>query len=231
MRLLSPLLDLLFPPRCVFCQGREGIENEIDSVCESCLGQVMDPQNCCLRCAFPKNVHWEGCPVCGEREFAFTKTCAVSLYQGSLKTVIYKYKYKGNKNLAGPLGQLVARQVRSSGWPQLDAVIPIPLHPDKLLERGYDQALLLAQVIGSELGLPVKQCLIRTKATRSQTKLGASERWSNVADAFAPISTLELPKQVLLVDDLLTTGATAHFASLALKQGKAKEVFLAVVAR
>ena len=231
MSLLSPLLDLLFPPRCVFCRSRDGLENDIDSVCGSCLGKMNDLKGCCPWCAYPQKIRSAGCSACGDRSFAFAGACAVSLYQGDLKRAIHKYKYKGCLELAGPLGKLVSRQVIRSGWPQLHAVIPVPLHQDKLSERGYDQALLLAQVIGSELTLPVKTSLTRTKSTRSQTKLGASERWENVTDAFAPISVMETPKPVLLVDDLLTTGATAHFASEALLAGGAEAVYLAVVGR
>ncbi|MCW3488644.1 ComF family protein [Dethiobacter alkaliphilus] len=231
MSLLTPLLDLLFPPRCIFCRSRNQLENAIGTVCDSCLEEVSDPQNCCRRCAYPPAGQAEGCSACGDRSFSFSAACSVSLYRGKLKKAIHKYKYKGGKDLAGPLGQLVSRQVRRSQWPALEAVVPVPLHPDKLLERGYDQALLLAQVIGAELELPVKKSLIRTISTDSQTKLGAAQRWNNVAGAFDTDPDIELPKRVLLVDDLLTTGATAHFAGQTLIKAGVGEVYVAVVGR
>ncbi|MCL5980915.1 MAG: ComF family protein [Firmicutes bacterium] len=133
-------------------------------------------------------------------------------------------------HLAGPLGRLLARQIRRCPWPAFSAVVPVPLHPRRS-DRGYDQSLLLAQVIGTELDVPLKVALVRTRSTKSQTRLGAAERWGNVQEAFAGVPGTALSGNILLVDDLLTTGATAHYAAEALLNAGASAVYLAVIGR
>ncbi|MDW7650331.1 MAG: ComF family protein [Bacillota bacterium] len=231
MGFLTPLLDLLFPPRCVICRSRLTADKPGPATCRDCLAQVPDPSHCCSWCGHPHAGGVQPCPSCRDKSFSFSRACAVSLYRGELKKTIHRFKYDGRKELADPLGKLMARQVKRSHWPEMDAVVPVPLHYTRLVQRGYDQALLLAHVIGDELRLPVKQILVRKEATPSQTQLDAKERWHNVADAFALAPDADLPGRVLLVDDLLTTGATAHFAGEALRRAGVAEIYLAVVAR
>lgn len=231
MGMLNALLDLLFPPRCIFCRGKVTEDAAPLHVCTPCLDGIPLPDSCCFRCAQPQVADKESCHGCGGRAFSFDGACTVQEYKGAVKNVIHKYKYRGHKELAGTLGGLMARQIRRSRWPSLDAVVPIPLHYDKLMDRGYDQALLLAHVVADELHVPVKKALVRTRPTFSQTRLDASKRWANVAHAFEVAANHTLPERVLLVDDLLTTGATAHFAAQALLDGGVKEVYLAVIGR
>lgn len=231
MSLLLSFLDLLFPPRCVFCRGRLGEDIQIPCVCATCLTELPLPDECCSRCGQPLPSGAGGCRECRGQSFSFAGACAVREYTGPIRTLVHKYKYKGHRELAGVLGALMARQVRLSSWPQPDAVVPIPLHHDRLMERGYDQAALLSQVVADELRLPVKNILVRNIATPSQTKLSAKERWENVTNAFELVKGEKPPRRVLLIDDLLTTGATAHFAGHALINGGACEVYLAVVGR
>jgi ComF family protein len=231
MGLLNPLVDLLFPPRCVFCSRRLGDEESPFFTCEVCLSQVLEQDKCCNWCAYPFTVGQDTCAFCREHNFSFIGASAVGLYSGRLKKVVQKYKYGGQKHLAGALGKLMVRQVLSCSWPEMSAVVPVPLHKQRLLERGYDQSLLLAQVIGDELRLPVKQVLGRLRPTPSQTKLGHKDRWHNVQGAFSVPPEYRLSGRMLLVDDLLTTGATAHFAANALLTAGADEVYLAVIGR
>ena len=230
MNLFKPLLDLLFPPSCVFCGGRVGEEIKVLLICSPCLAQVPAPETCCFRCAQPQ-AKQENCPQCYGLTFAFKGACAVQAYKGQVKRAIHNYKYHGRKELAKTLGGLMAQQIRRCRWPKMEAIVPVPLHHSRLLERGYDQALLLAHVAAAELQLPLKKVLIRKSATASQTKLAARERWENVSQAFELAAGQHLPARLLLVDDLLTTGATAHFAAQELLGGGAKEVYLAVVGR
>jgi ComF family protein len=145
--------------------------------------------------------------------------------------VVHKYKYKGCRHFAPTLGRLVAAQVKRCNWPTLHEIVPVPLHPLRLAERGYDQAFLLARVIGDDLNLPVRQVLVRTRPTPSQTRLGSMNRWDNVRNAFAASPGLSVSGNILLVDDLLTTGATAHNAAETLLCAGAVNVYLAVVGR
>lgn len=231
MGFLSPLFDLLFPPRCLFC--RDTLRNGTDEggICPVCLAHIPRPDGCCFFCAYPLHEQQRPCPVCSDRIFSFNGACAVHIYRGTLKKTVHRYKYGGCRHLAEPLGKLLARQVRLCNWPALDAVVPVPLHPKRRQARGYDQALLLARVLGDELRLPVHCCLVRKTYTPSQTKLAARERWENVKDVFGTVAGADIPRCALLVDDLMTTGATAHFAARALLQAGSESVYLAVVGR
>lgn len=231
MRLLLPLLDLFFPRRCVFCGDKSGFPAEDTGACASCLQNILRPEVCCPYCAHPVKAGIQLCPVCWEQSFSFSAVCAVTLYRGTVKRTIHQYKYRGCKDLAQPLGKLMAMQVVRCRWPVFNAVVPVPLHREKLLLRGYDQALLLAQVVARELELPVGQLLVRERPTLTQTKLDANGRWDNMAGSFKAVIKGEVPQRVLLIDDLLTTGATAHFAGEALRHAGVSQVFVAVVGR
>ncbi len=231
MKLLTPLLDLFFPPRCIFCRGPLDCEQQGVEICQSCYDGLLDPRQCCSRCSHPLLKQERFCPVCHGRFFAFKGACALNVYRGNLKQVVHRYKYKDKRHLAHTLGRLAAGQIKRCNWPNFKAVVPVPLHPLRLAERGYDQAFLLAEVIAADLQLPVQRHLIRTRATISQTKLDSMSRWDNVRDAFAPSSCVALSGNILLVDDLLTTGATAHNAAETLLFAGADSVYLAVVGR
>jgi ComF family protein len=113
-----------------------------------------------------------------------------------------------------------------------DAILPIPLHRARLYERGYNQSLMLAQGVGEHLGVPVQtDLLVRSRVTRSQTRLSRQARWQNVAGAFTvtePASVSD--KQLLLIDDVLTTGATLAAAAVSLKDSGAASVSAATLA-
>ncbi|MBS4032770.1 MAG: ComF family protein [Clostridiales bacterium] len=231
MRLLTPLLDLLFPPRCIFCRGYLDGGQYSRDICQSCHDSLLDPAECCLRCCYPLSGVSHLCPACHDKTFSFQGTCALSVYQGNLKQVVHKYKYKGCRHFAPTLGRLAAAQVKRCNWPALHEIVPIPLHPLRLAERGYDQAFLLARAIGDELQLPVNQALVRIRPTPSQTRLHSLNRWDNVKNAFVVSPGLTLSGNILLVDDILTTGATAHNATEALLSAGAVNVYLTVVGR
>jgi len=228
---LTPLLDILFPPRCLFCRTRVAGNDSGCHLCGECEKNLLDPGSCCPWCGSPYGDGAGICPGCRGRYFAFSAACAVGLYRGALKQIIHNYKYRGQYFLAEPLGKLIVRQIYLSGWPEFSLVVPLPLYPGRLAERGFDQALLLAQVVGKGLNKPVKELLKRVKPTSTQTLLGEKERWHNVKDAFAFRHGENLAGTVLLIDDLLTTGATAHYAAEALLAAGAREVYLAVVGR
>lgn len=230
MEALMPLLDLLFPVRCLFC--RSSLLERHGHICAACLSLTLNPNECCVCCGYPLPAGSSACTACRPAGYSFKGVCAVDIYSGQIKKALKKFKYGGKKYLAGVLGELIARQVRSAKWPVFDAVVPIPLHRERLAERGYDQALLLAHVVGDVLALPVRTDLIRLKLTQSQTKLCSQMRWQNVEDAFAVLPERKPGKRILLVDDLLTTGATSHWAAIALKKKACvQEVYVAVAAR
>jgi ComF family protein len=148
-----------------------------------------------------------------------------------LREAIHSFKYYNLPDLAIPLGELMSSYWEKNPLPA-EIIVPVPLHKDRLRERGYNQAALLAKEFGKSVGLPVSEnSLVRVRATQPQVDLNAQERKENVSDAFC-CSNMDLKgKQVLLIDDVCTTGATLEACSVALQQVGARSVWAFTLAR
>lgn len=186
------------------------------------------------------------CPVCGRHLDGHRGLCASCLrdigparldgdllhlggYARGLERSVRALKFGGRRAVAGPLGRRLGEGVRASGW-TVDAIVPVPLHISRRLRRGYNQAELLAAAIAAYLDRPVRPVLQRVRRTSAQTGLQREQRAANVAGAFratADLSGLEL----LLVDDVHTTGATARACRQALRDAGARRVRIAVISR
>lgn len=137
-------------------------------------------------------------------EFYFTKETLI-------QTLIHEFKYKGNKDLGLYLGQIMGKSLlHSSRFPQIDALVPLPLFADKEFKRGFNQATILCNGISEVMNVPVlKNNVVRKRFTETQTKKHRTERWENVEGSFEINNTKEIKgKHILLVDDVVTTGAT-----------------------
>ncbi len=184
--LLTPLLDLVFPPACAGC-GRVGI-----LLCDPCLATIR-----------PVEFHHQ--PDLAPLE----ALGAVGRYEGLLQRAVQALKYEGATALATPLGQQMARRIADAAW-EPGVFVPVPLHQHRLATRGYNQAALLARAAASALGWPYRDDLLsRVRATHSQVGLDHQARQENVRDAFALASPESLQdRSIILVDDVYTTGAT-----------------------
>jgi ComF family protein len=140
--------------------------------------------------------------------------------------VIYRLKYGGEKEISSALGMLMAEILAAKGW-SIRAIVPVPIHPFRLAERGYNQSLLLAEEIGRECGIDVSDSvLVRNRNTMSQTQMPARERLANVRGAFGPGEDRRTVKgPLLLVDDIMTTGATLNECSRVLREMGAQKVY------
>ena len=154
-------------------------------------------------------------------------------YTGLGRRAIHALKYGGERRLAPPLGRAVACRWRGVGL-RADIVVPVPVHADRLRERGFDQAEAVARVVAAELRLPCVAAIERHRATLRQSELGRSERSANVAGAFS-VRQREAGavagRSVLLVDDVATTGATLRSAAAALVDAGAVAVAAVTIAR
>jgi ComF family protein len=156
---------------------------------------------------------------------------SVFLFQGTVRQAVLQLKYKHLKAVAAPLSQLLAEYLGSHPL-QGEVLIPVPLYPRRLRERGYNQASLLAKELSKLVGLPVEDdTLVRVKDSLPQARTkNAVERHLNVRDAFACHQPLE-GKQILLIDDVCTTGATLDACTIALKAAGASSVWGLTLAR
>jgi ComF family protein len=232
------MLDLAFPPVCVLCQRPVSNVGDRSRFCPTCRDDIFtDRHQSCPRCAatigeFTDLAH--GCSRCRGERFAFDAVVRVGVYDGQLRELVLKMKsFEGDA-----LSEIVAKE-----WPECiidrlrglgcDVVVAVPLHWRRRWGRGFNGCDILASVLANRLGLPCESWrLRRIRATPRQFTVAISDRPDNVRDAFRA-STHEglVGKSVLLVDDVLTTGSTAHESAKALRSRGAARVVVAILGR
>lgn len=221
------LWDALFPPRCVTCQ-RAGYR-----LCPSCWQRVPPlPQVRCPRCAHPQEpyVTADACPHCQHPRWRLLRVEALYPYVGPWRQAVQALKYRRDRGLALLFARLAHEHLQRLSWP-ISCVVPIPLDPRRQRQRGYNQVDLWARRLAHYLGWPYcPQLLQRHRATASQVGLSRQARWANVREAFRA-SPQVYGRRVLLVDDVLTTGATLNEATQALLRAGAVAVYGFVLAR
>ncbi len=223
---LSRLLDFLLPRTCIVCND----EIEKGLLCDNCINYL--PQlgrPLCRRCGRPIK-KGQICRFC-KTGVSIEHGRAWSIYVPPVDKIIHHFKYRSQTSLAGLIGRGMSNVIKADYiLNQTDYLVPVPLYWWKRLKRGYNQARLLADVISGECHIPMLDALRRIKNTRSQTRLDAESRRRNVRNAFALKDERINNKNILLVDDVLTTGATINECARVLKQAGAKNVYACVAA-
>ncbi len=229
------LLQLVYPNVCWICQQRQA-ELHV-GVCPACeLSLTHDPFPTCPRCSSTVGpyVHLtQGCATCKGESYAFDQALRLGPYDGLLRTTILRMKTPGGVDLTEVVGALWARQSAARLRDlRVDAVIPVPLHWTRRWRRGFNQSEILARALAKDIGIRCRPSwLRRTHRTAPQTRQTPAQRRSNVHNAFQARAGLDLNGQtVLLVDDVLTTGATAHEAARALRRARPARIIVAVLA-
>lgn len=231
------LFDFFFPPKCPLCgENQESLPDE--RPCPACLSQIKffsSPR--CPRCGISFHSASESDHLCSEcltEQRYFTKARAICQYDGLIVEAISRFKYGGVTRLARPLASLMA-EYRDPEFllPDFDLILPVPLHPGRLRQRGFNQSLLLARYFGRKHSIPLEfTALRRARPTQPQTRLSGSERQTNVRGAFEvrkPEVVAE--KRILLIDDVFTTGATVRECAKVLLASRAKRVDVLTLAR
>ncbi len=212
-------LHLLLPPACVVCRRPGAI------ICQGCESSLtfFSPE-ACPGCGRRLPAPGLPCAWCGGRMRPLREIRAVCRFEGAAQAAVHALKYDGLFGVAQPLGAMMA--ARYPPWRQAPHMaIAIPLHPERVRERGYNQATHLARRLCREVGLPLDEgALWRTRNTAPQVGLSRSERRQNVAGAFAADAERVRGKRLLLIDDVCTSGATLAAAAEALLESGATGV-------
>lgn len=214
-------VDVVFPPRCPGCRRRG------TWLCQDCAGKtpvVEWPR--CERCGVPS----EAACRCGSLHPALDAARAALWYDGWVPSAIQWFKYEGDAARADALGAFLAAEM--DHVPAGAIVVPVPLHRRREQLRGYNQSMLLAREAARRRGLPVMPALIRQRNTPRQVGLHADERARNILDAFSMAPTADVNgRDVVVIDDVLTTGATLGECAAVLRRAGATRVEAVVLAR
>jgi competence protein ComFC len=231
------LLDILYPRHCFACDN--SLHEEINTyICVSCQEKIKNIWvRRCVKCGFELGpgitASNNGCPECENTNLKLEKSFFVSDYKAPIKNLIHQFKYKKHMCLATPLGHLLIKLLSKEIICEIDVIVPVPLHWKKKQKRGFNQSKLMAKKICKKLSLPISvNNLHRVKNTLSQTQLSRQQRQKNVYGAFKVKNPEKFTKKnILLVDDVLTTGTTASECAKSLKNAGANKVFLIALAR
>jgi len=236
------LLNFVFPLDCKIC-GKPIRESRGYSICEDCIKaiELIEPPYC-VKCGKPlipndffkqnKNII---CANCREKKYSFEFARSVGIYSDVLRKCIHLFKYYGEKKLAKPLGKLLIDYLSKNKefGRDIDLIIPVPLHQNNYKKRGFNQSALLSKVIGDYFSIPVgEDILIKKKFTPFQVNLSKKEREKNILRAFSVEKPEEIKeKNVLILDDVFTSGSTVEECAKELKKAQAKKIFVLTLAR
>jgi competence protein ComFC len=232
---LGAFISLLYPPVCAICGANIRAGEHLCDQCEAKAVRIVAPF--CQKCTEP----FEGaitsaftCANCAHRTIHFDAAVAAYRGRGIVREIIHRFKYSRQIYLR----HLVARWLRAALDDQrlrdrrFDVIVPVPLHPARQRERGFNQASLLAELLSVEISVPSRPLLERIRYTNTQTALDRTERMENLHDAFRLRKTANVRDlRVLLIDDVLTTGSTLSECARVLKRAGAISVHAATAAR
>jgi ComF family protein len=233
--LLRALGTLFYPPICTICSSSVSSD---DYLCQSCSGKatrIVAPF--CATCSEPFAGTMSGtfdCANCAHRRLYFEAAVAVYRSRGVVRRVMHDFKYGSSIHLRYPVARwlgMALEDERLRGR-RFDVIVPVPLHPARQRQRGFNQAAVLAQLLSDKIGIPVSSALQRIRFTTTQTAFDRSERMKNLRGAFRLRRKADVQGlQVLLIDDVLTTGATLSECARVLKKAGATSVYAATAAR
>jgi ComF family protein len=221
--------ESLWPARCLVCSeaGTSGVD-----LCAACRGDLPWNDRACARCALPLPISAPLCGTCLKAPPPFAACLAPLRYAAPLDRLLPRFKFHAGLAEGRLLAELIRAQVAPEAVQGLEAVVAMPLHESRLGRRGYNQALELARPLAHAWRLPLLvSALRRVRDTAPQSELDAEARRRNVRGAFSAEGELVRERRVLLIDDVITTGATVREAAAALLAAGAAEVRVLAAAR
>ncbi|MFH1457989.1 MAG: ComF family protein [Candidatus Omnitrophota bacterium] len=237
-RVIDNLLDIVYPKTCLACKERLTVSCIDGLVCFECWQKIKrnTPPFCssCGRRLRKENLNKSICPGCQKNKWHFDRAFSPCIYDGVIKELIHAFKYNNKDHLGFTLSRLMTDFIKEFNVPVdfVDFIVPIPLHRTRLREREFNQAEALSAPIAKEFQKPVASgLLVRARPTKTQTDLEKEMRLLNVKGSFSITNPAAVKgKNLLLVDDVLTTGATSSEAAKTLKQAGARVVFALTLA-
>lgn len=211
---LQGALELIFPDNCLLCRQYLNSRHQ-KQLCPNCFASIqLNPT------PFSRKP--------GLETFAFDQAWSACLYNDSFQKLLHSFKYNSKTSLCKTFTPLMIDFIDRWHIPieKFDIMTPIPLHPVRLRERGYNQSSLLSNALSRHYKISQREnILVRSKMTATQTDLGAKQRWTNLEGAFRIKNSTDVEgRTIVLIDDLFTTGATVHHAAEALKKAGAVRV-------
>jgi len=232
---LRAIASLFYPPNCGACGAAISNAEYLCPLCHDKAQRIVPPF--CTKCSEPFAGAIEGeftCANCGHRKLEFDAAVSAYRSRGVVRFVILQFKYSRQLHLRHPIARWLADAMMDARLRDraFDLVVPVPLHPARLRERGFNQAHLLATMLGQEIGVPVFGVLERIRYTTTQTAFDRIDRMENLHNAFRlRKKTTVRELRVLLVDDILTTGSTLSECARVLREAGARSVYAITAAR
>jgi ComF family protein len=230
--LLEAVAEFCYPSRCAKCDtGFEGT----GPLCPACSGdlQQLEAQPACRLCAMPLAHHDGDCPYClGKGAPHYEKIQRLAIYREPLKETIHQMKYAGRWSLAEELADRLCQQrhVRQH-LAEVDVIVPVPLHWRRQLSRGYNQSEVLARRVGRQMHIGLARPVVRIRDTPTQTQLSREQRQQNLKGALALVDGKHVEgRRVLVVDDVMTTGATLQSIARVLQEARPASLSALVIA-
>ncbi len=226
MKLLTDsILNLFYPELCLAC-GNSLVSGE-EAICLHCENTLPRTRFHDDRNNIVSQLFWGRVEIYTATSFLFFRR------KGIVQQLMHQFKYKGEQNIGAYLAKLFGQELSQvSHYSTIDCILPIPLHPNKEKKRGYNQAAIIARGLADELGAPARtDLLLRADETSTQTKKSRYDRWENVSSAFKINPDKSFPYQhVLLVDDVITTGATIEACAQRILHDTKSKVSVATLA-
>jgi competence protein ComFC len=232
---LSALSSLFYPPLCVVCLSNVDGREYLCAACRDRAPRIAAPF--CSKCSEPffgAITQTFSCANCEHRTLYFDSAVAAYRSRGLVRKLVHEFKYGRQRHLRHPVAEWLAETMND---PRLrgrrfDLIVPVPLHPARERERGFNQAALLAELLSRRMAVPLRAALERIRYTTTQTIHDRAERMENLRDAFRLRKNANVRElHVLLIDDVLTTGSTLSECARVLKEDGALSVYAATAAR
>jgi competence protein ComFC len=212
-------VDWVFPPACIGC-GKIG-----KNLCPDCEAKIPYlVHDLCPKCGYPKK-HQKTCECCGKLTPQFTALRSVAEYSGAIQNAIVRLKFHNDLGIGYVFAAKLADLIKKNNW-QVDLITPVPSSRERLKSRGYNQAGVLARSVALQLGIKYDdKIIIKKRDTSTQVERNAQARRQNMTDVFQASGKSLHSKSVLIVDDVITTGATINDCARAIQFAGAKEVY------